>query len=178
MEYNYCRRCGAELQAVNHEELRCSNGHSIFPAPVPGAGVIFVDDDNNIYLTRRGREPDKGMLGMIGGFMGPGETAEQTAIREAEEESGLTPDDYGPLHYLCSSTHPYLYQDENRIVLSINYYARLHDKNVVMTPGDDAAAIEKIHIDQIDPAQIHGTETNNTVIYDLLRQRIKGFPRD
>lgn len=51
-----------------------------------GACVIFIDDFNRILLQRR---TDNGMWGLPGGMMEPGETLQETAMREAYEEVGL-----------------------------------------------------------------------------------------
>lgn len=42
-----------------------------------------------ILLIRRGEEPFKGRLSLPGGFLRKGETIEQAALRELEEESGV-----------------------------------------------------------------------------------------
>ena len=55
------------------------------------AYVVCRDDDGRILLTRffAPGNPDSGRWTMPGGAMEWGETAEQTALRELEEETGL-----------------------------------------------------------------------------------------
>lgn len=56
--------------------------------PLVGVGVILVKD-RQILLVRRGHEPNKGMWSIPGGLIKLGETAEEAAVREVKEETGL-----------------------------------------------------------------------------------------
>lgn len=51
-----------------------------------GVGLILLDADGRILLERR---CDNGFWGLPGGRIEPGESIEQTAVREAREETGL-----------------------------------------------------------------------------------------
>ena len=57
--------------------------------PLPTVDAI-IESKNKIVLIRRGNEPFKGKLALPGGFIDHLETAEHAAVREAEEETGLT----------------------------------------------------------------------------------------
>jgi mutator protein MutT len=66
------------------EELRQLIGSR--PVIMVGAGVIILDEHNRILLTQRA---DNGAWSIPGGSMEPGETLEEVARRETEEEVGL-----------------------------------------------------------------------------------------
>ncbi len=53
------------------------------------ADVIITYDDGSIVLIKRGTEPFKGKWALPGGRLDGNETLEETAIREAKEETGL-----------------------------------------------------------------------------------------
>lgn len=55
--------------------------------PHVGANVAIFDDTGRVLLTRR---QDNGLWCLPGGHMDIGETLKQTALREAQEETGLT----------------------------------------------------------------------------------------
>src|SRR5262245_11049771 len=64
-----------------------------YPHPSVTADVIAFTQgaDGGLYvlLIQRGREPFAGQWALPGGFCVPGESVEQSAIRELEEETGL-----------------------------------------------------------------------------------------
>ena len=53
------------------------------------ATAIIPSPDNKILLIKRNTVPFKGYWGLPGGRMDPGETIEQTIVRETKEETGL-----------------------------------------------------------------------------------------
>lgn len=53
------------------------------------ADVIIQLKNNDIVLIQRNKEPYKNLWALPGGRLEPSETLEQTAIREASEETGL-----------------------------------------------------------------------------------------
>lgn len=66
------------------EELRKIIGNR--PIIMVGAGVLVMDEQHRLLL---GKRTDNHQWGIPGGSMEPGETLEETARREALEETGL-----------------------------------------------------------------------------------------
>ena len=60
------------------------------PAVTADCVVITREEQPKVLLIERGDEPFKGSWAFPGGFMNMDETTEQCAIRELEEETGLT----------------------------------------------------------------------------------------
>jgi len=57
------------------------------PLVLAGAAVLVLDPEGRVLLVRRA---DDGTWGLPGGYVEPGESCEQAALREVEEETGLT----------------------------------------------------------------------------------------
>lgn len=57
--------------------------------PSLAVDVLILLPDKSFILVRRSNPPFKGYWALPGGFVEYGETVEQAAIREAEEETGI-----------------------------------------------------------------------------------------
>lgn len=53
------------------------------------ADIVIEFDDGSIVLVKRKKNPFKGCWAIPGGIMEAGETIQETAVREAKEETGL-----------------------------------------------------------------------------------------
>lgn len=86
----YCPRCGNENKTVDKVPFRCEScGFSNFFGPVAAVGGLVVNDQQQILLVRRARDPGKGQWGLPGGFVDRNETAEEALAREIVEETQL-----------------------------------------------------------------------------------------
>lgn len=65
------------------------------------AGILFVNDGRVLLLKRAESADAGGTWGFPGGHIEPGETPEQAARRETQEEVGVTWN--GPLRELCTT---------------------------------------------------------------------------
>lgn len=63
-------------------------GYVHYVNPVPGVGLL-IEKDGGIVLIRRGHPPHKGEWTLPSGFVEADESAEEAAVREAAEETGL-----------------------------------------------------------------------------------------
>lgn len=89
----YCPICAEKLsEREEGGRLRpaCDNcGYVHYVNPVPGVGMV-IEMDDGIVLIKRGNPPHKGEWTLPSGFVEADESAEEAAIREAKEETGLT----------------------------------------------------------------------------------------
>lgn len=60
------------------------------PAVTTDCVVFTKEEEPKVLLIQRGNEPYKGCWAFPGGFMDMEETAEECAVRELKEETGLT----------------------------------------------------------------------------------------
>ena len=63
-------------------------GYIWYRNPVPAGGVILVEK-GRVLLVKRRWDPRAGLWCLPSGFMEAGETPEQSAVRELEEETGV-----------------------------------------------------------------------------------------
>jgi ADP-ribose pyrophosphatase len=82
--YRHCTQCGAaSLKALSRQEYHCSEcGFRHYINPIAAVAAILTNARNEILVIRRAIEPGRGQLGLPGGFVDPGETAEAAVRRE------------------------------------------------------------------------------------------------
>lgn len=92
-EIRFCPKCAAPLitrQVGDKPRRACPACDFIhFTDPKVGVGV-FVVQDGKVLLVRRRMEPERGKWSIPAGFLDYGEDPRVTAVREAQEETGLT----------------------------------------------------------------------------------------
>ncbi|MEW6099179.1 MAG: NUDIX hydrolase [Pseudomonadota bacterium] len=92
-QIKFCRACGTAVQYVipvddNRERAVCPACGTIhYENPLNVVGTLPVWEDQ-VLLCRRNIEPRYGLWTLPAGFMELGETTEQGAVRETEEEAG------------------------------------------------------------------------------------------
>lgn len=116
-----------------------------YPHPAVATDCVVFGFDGHelkILLIERGIEPYKGLWAFPGGFLKMDESAEQCALRELKEETGL---DLRYLKQLGAFTD--VYRDPRERVISIAFYALAKKSDV--QGGDDAAKAQWFAINEV-----------------------------
>jgi len=114
--------------------------------PIVGVGAVIICD-GKILLEKRRNEPGKGKWSIPGGLVELGETAEQTVIREVEEETGLNVEK--PEHIDVVDN---IIRDKNGEVkyhfVIIDYFVKL--KGGELQVGSDAGELRWVTFDEAE----------------------------
>jgi NAD+ diphosphatase len=106
--FRFCPRCGSpDFGAASEKSLECSGCGFVYYFNMASAVAALIrNEEGEILFTLRRHAPAAGMLDLPGGFVDPGETAEQALIREIREELNL---EVTAITYRGSFTNRYLY---------------------------------------------------------------------
>ena len=141
----YCGRCGAQAPGQTDERggpFRCGAcGFTLFFNAAGAVAAVIRRPDGAVLFVRREKDPAKGTLGLPGGFIDPGESAEEALSREIREEVGL---DLRDVQYLCSHANRYLFSGVTYHTVDLFYTAQADDSHQAKAL-DAVAAVEWLH---------------------------------
>ena len=129
--HTHCPRCGAVTEPVQAGyAARCTvDGTEHFPRVDP-AVIMLVHDDSDRCLLARNRAWPPRRVSILAGFVEPGESLEQTVIREVTEETGLR---VSGLRYVASQPWPMPRS------LMLGFVARAPGEQEIVVDGDEIA---------------------------------------
>lgn len=151
--------CGCALAAGgdehSHPRLHCPEcGWSWYDPPVPVTLVLVTTDDGSVVYTRK-RAFEPGRWSVVSGFIPRGERAEDAAVREVKEETGL---DVEIIRFM--GTHVYSGRPEQIVIA---FHARV-------TGGTPSAQddIDELEIAPPDLARLRPGSTSHWLVASLV----------
>jgi mutator protein MutT len=164
----YCGRCGARAGEQTRNwggPFRCATcGFTFFFNAAGAVAAIIRRADGRALFVRRAKDPAKGKLGLPGGFIDPGETAEDALAREVREEVGLEIRD---TRYLSSHANQYDYAGVRYHTVDLFFVATVDDPDTAQ-PLDAVEALV-----WMDPL----TMSLDEVAFESMRAAIKTLRR-
>jgi NAD+ diphosphatase len=125
--HQFCSRCGTRLETKSKERAkgcpRCGQLH--FPRLAPA--IIVLVERNNQVLLARSRHFTPGVYSVLAGFVDPGESLEETLIREVREETGVSVKD---IRYFGSQSWPFPHS------LMLGFTATYAGGKIVLNDGE------------------------------------------
>ena len=118
-----------------------------YPHPAVTADCIVMTRDNQVLLIQRRNEPCQGQWAFPGGFMNIDETAEAAAVRELQEETGIT---LSETDVFQVGAYTAVDRDPRERVITIAYLAEI-DAPVPVKGSDDAARAQWFPLDALPP---------------------------
>lgn len=161
----YCPYCG-EPVVQRHMEgkirdfcMECSN--VFYENPLPVASSIVVNEDREVLLVKRGKDPYKGMWCLPIGFAEADEEVKDAALRELKEEAGIA----GEIVRLVDvdTVDNYYYGS-----LAIVTYEVRHTGGTPV-PGDDAEAAKFFPVLELPPLAWSSNEKAIKMYIDYYR---------
>ncbi len=161
----YCPYCGNPVIQRHMERkirdfcMECS--HVFYENPLPVASCIVVNEDRQLLLVQRGKDPYKGMWCLPIGFAEADEEVKDAALRELKEEAGIE----GEVVRLVDvdTVDNYYYGS-----LAIVTYEVRHTGGSP-APGDDAIAARFFPIDSLPPLAWSSNDKAVKIYTDFYR---------
>jgi mutator protein MutT len=150
--FRYCPRCGsAKFSSSGLRSFCCGCcNFSYYINSAAAVAALIFDTHGRLLLTRRAVEPDKGMLDLPGGFVDPGESAEDALRREIAEELGIK---LKEVRYLASCPNEYPFSGLTVFTTDLAFLA-LPESLENMIPRDDISGFEWVDPQKVNPDDI------------------------
>lgn len=178
--FHFCPRCGTPREDTSSDDgaaeadkanpgrscnpFRCHACSFVFYfGPVGAVGAIIADKQDRILLIRRAKDPGKGQYGLPGGFVDPGERAEEALRREVCEELGLT---VLSMKQLTTFPNTYCYKGVILQVLDVFYVCTVDPNEVVRADDVEVTSWEWAKCNE---------KTLSQMAFDSNRKALKVF---
>ncbi|MFB6343533.1 NUDIX domain-containing protein [Saccharicrinis sp. FJH62] len=164
--FSFCPRCGSK-EIEPHEEntaIKCKSCGFIYFFNASGSVIVIVQNDNGeLLVTKRAYEPFKGKLDLPGGFIMPGERAEDALVREVKEE--LNVEAYDP-EFCFTLANKYPYSGLFVHTIDLVFKAKVRDLSVIKA-ADDVSEYAFIKPELLKPEDF-GMDSVRKAVVDLI----------
>jgi NAD+ diphosphatase len=156
--HQYCGACGERTEVSDSERCRqCPRcGLSNYPRLAPSM-IVAVERDGEILLGRSPHFPP-GIYSVLAGFVEPGESVEETVLREVWEETGIEVED---IRYFGSQPWPYPHS------LMLGFQAR-YARGAIRVDGVEVEDAGWFRVDAMPPTFPGSVSISQWLIQDFL----------
>lgn len=165
MTVRYCGRCAAELiDRMLEGRVRrvCpACGSVAYRNPLPVVAVVLFNERGELLLVKRAEEPQRGAWCLPIGFAEIGETVQEAALRELQEETGVA----GRIVRLLDvDSYPSDYYGDLLIVTYEAVKAGGEER-----PGDDAEEVGYFAAERLPPLAFRSNDKAIAIARGLAR---------
>ena len=147
--FTHCPACGSDrFVPHNVKSKHCDNcGFTYYVNASAAVASFIVNEQGEMLVCRRGKEPAKGTLDLAGGFVDGNESAEEAIVREIAEELQAKVTE---VKYLFSLPNEYEYSGLTVPTLDMFFACTLED-TVKLIPSDDVADCFFVPLKEVKP---------------------------
>ena len=138
-----------------------------YPRPAVTADIIVIkitDNQREVLLIERKHPPFEGMWALPGGFLDMDETLEVTALRELQEETGITGIELEQFH-----TFSKVDRDPRHRTITTTFIGYTDENTPEPEAGDDAANTRWFPLHDLPPLAFDHGEVMEMVKSKLLK---------
>jgi 8-oxo-dGTP diphosphatase len=131
-----------------------------YPRPAVTADIIILKNNNDkqfVLLIERKHPPFEGMWALPGGFLNMDETLEEAALRELQEETGITGVKLKQFHTFSKVDR----DPRHRTITTV--FIGYTDENISIEAGDDAAKAQWFLMEKLPPLAFDHAEVMEMV---------------
>jgi len=133
--HRFCGRCGGPMESRHGGHLRCcirtNCGHESYPRTDPTVIMVVehIPEDGGPPRCLLGRQANwpEGSYSTLAGFVEPGESLEETVVREIAEETGVRVDN---VRYIASQPWPF------PASIMLGFWARADTTEIRIDPNE------------------------------------------
>ncbi|MEI6387664.1 MAG: NUDIX domain-containing protein [Spirochaetota bacterium] len=164
--FNFCPGCGLRAPRWSDaKKVDCPRCGFTLYMNVASATACLITRRNELLLTVRERDPGKGLFGLPGGFVDPGEGAVAGLARELFEELGLTVAEER-LVFLFSFPNRYPYKGIVYDTCDLFFQLELSDSEGEPRAGDEVSSLLWRRADSVRPEEM---------AFDSMGRAVKRF---
>src|SRR5574344_875889 len=148
--FKFCPKCGSKnFEPAEGNSKKCADcGFQYFKSPTVGCAAFIFDKKGRMLAVRRSKEPAKGSLDLVGGFVDLGETIEQAMVREVKEETNI---EIEVEKYLFCLPNKYVYSGLDVSPLDFFMQCKIVDMSKLELGDNENSEILFIEKDKINP---------------------------
>lgn len=155
--FKFCPSCGKPQTSPGQPCFVCEAcDHTYFFNPTIAAAGLVLNAEGRMLFIERAKEPAKGKLAFVGGFIDAGEIAEQALVREIREEVGLKVES---IKYIGNFPNSYHYKNITYPVLDFFFSA--------------TSSSTETKLDQTEVAKLHWLNPRDANADDLAFDSMK-----
>ncbi len=147
--FKFCPRCGSGSFIQNTEKSKlCDDcGFEMFVNASAAVALFILNNQNQLLICKRAKDPAKGAFDLPGGFVDENETVEQAIAREAKEELNVK---VTKTSYLFSIPNQYEYCGWTIPTIDLFFLCET-ESFTDLKAGDDVAEVEFIAAELLHP---------------------------